>query len=162
MEPLGFSRPEDVMIQSLSYSLGEQGFQLTEAWIEERLCDRCLWISVLNCRYRQEHIVRMRLQNILAALLPSNVDEVVVIIESYGLPCQQYVYSRELLLRYMTHCIGPYEFDILTPREEVSCPNPAIPAAFLNVVMNYGREEWLLASKLFLEAPRENSNMIWV
>lgn len=123
-EPLGCHRPEDVMIQSLNYTLGEQGFQLTEAWIEERFCGRCLWISLLNCRYRQEHIVRMRLQNILASLLPSNVDEVLVIIESYGLPCQQYVYSRELLLRYMTHCIGPYEFDILTPREEVSCPNP--------------------------------------
>lgn len=122
-EPLGCYRPSEAMIQELYYTLNDQGFQLTHAWLERR-CDGTenLWISLFNCCYRQEHVARMRLQHLLAALTPSNITKVIVILESHGLPCQSYVYNRELLLGYVNHCIGPYEFDILSPREEAIFP----------------------------------------
>jgi hypothetical protein len=123
-EPLGCYRPTNVMIQEMHYALEAQGFRLTRAWIGKGCHGaQTLWLRLINCSYRQEHIVRMRLQNLLAALTPSNITDVVVIIESYGFPCQQYTYNRELLLRYASHCIGSYEFDILTPREN-ACPPP--------------------------------------
>jgi len=122
-EPLGCYRPQNVMIQEMNYALEGQGFQLTKAWLEKkRNGQACLWLTVMNCRYRQEHCTRMRLQMLLASLTPANVDTVIVIIESLGLPCQQYVYDRNLLVRYATQCIGNYEFDILVPRENALPP----------------------------------------
>ncbi|NGX54691.1 MAG: hypothetical protein KR126chlam2_00306 [Chlamydiae bacterium] len=117
-EPLGCARPESVMVQQLNYALSEQGLRLTKAWIKGQR----LWISLINQCYRQEHVVRERVQHLLATLTPSNIAEVIVIVESYGLPCQQYVYSRELLLQLSSHRISPYEFDILTPRREAAQP----------------------------------------
>jgi hypothetical protein len=122
-EPLGCFRPQNIMIQEINYALEGQGFHLTKAWIEKKASGACLWLKLMNCCYRQEHIVRMRLQNLLAALTPSNIDTVVVVIEALGLPCQQYVYDRGLLLRYASECIGNYEFDILTPRLNARPPS---------------------------------------
>ena len=119
-QPLGCYRPAEAMIQELYYSFNDQGFQLTEAWLED--CNdgsENLWISLFNCCYRQERTTRLRLQHLLAALTPSNVNHVIVTLESYGLPCQSYVYKREWLMDYVNQCIGPYEFDIISPREEV-------------------------------------------
>lgn len=118
-EPLGCIRLAQVMIQSMSYALDSQGFQLTKSWLD----NSTLWLRLMNCRYRQEHLMRIRLQHLLAALTPSNIETVVVEIESNGLVCQQYVYPRALLLRYVGHCITPFEFDLLTPREE-ACSSP--------------------------------------
>lgn len=122
-QPLGCCRPAGVMVQNLSYALEDQGFKLTRAWLDSS--DPCpiLWLRLIVCRYRHEEIVRSRLQQLLAALTPSNIQTVVVQIESYGLTCQQYVYNREILLRYADHCATPFEMDILSPREE-ACPCP--------------------------------------
>lgn len=118
-QPLGCCRPVEIMVQTLSYAIDDQGFQLTKAWLD----GSTLWLRLINCCYRQEHIFRKRLQKLLAALTPSNIETVVVQIESYGVPCQQYVYNRKLLLLYADCCISPYEFDIISPREE-ACPCP--------------------------------------
>lgn len=129
-EPLGCSRPEEVMIQTINYALEEQGFQLTNAWIErcEEACGLYrtrLWIQLINCRYREEHVVKMRLEHLFASLTPSNVADVVVILESYGVPCQQYVFNRAHLIRASNGLIGPFELDVLTPRQEACKPNTA-------------------------------------
>jgi hypothetical protein len=131
-EPLGCYRPTDAMIQEMYYTFNDQGFQLTKAWLERSPeGTHILWLSLFNGCYRQEHVARMRLQHILAALTPSNIDEIVVNIESYGLPCQSYVYNRHLLLEYVYHRISAYEFDLLTPRQEACSPSPRqIPLIF--------------------------------
>ncbi|MFZ0565653.1 MAG: YjbH domain-containing protein [Chlamydiales bacterium] len=126
-QPLGCYRPESVMIQNLNYELKDQGFQLTKAWIEEGVDAgkhprKRLWLAVINCRYRQESVFRKRLQYLLAALTPSDVSDVVVIVESSGLPCQQYIFNRTWLLKYIHHQISPYEFDIVTPRLNACSP----------------------------------------
>lgn len=118
-QPLGCYRPSEAMVQELYYSLNDQGFQLTEARLET--CpdgNKNLWLSLFNCCYRQERTVRMRLQHLLSALTPSNVTHVIATLESYGLPCQSYVYKREQLIDYANQCISPYEFDIISPRAE--------------------------------------------
>lgn len=127
-EPIGCYKPENVMIQQLNYAFEEQGFFLVKAWMEDYE-DECgyprlrLTLSLMNQRYRQEQITRDRIHHLLSSLTPSNVTDVVVIIESNGLPCQEYVYSRTLLDRYARKCIGPFEFDLLTPRMEAEDPD---------------------------------------
>lgn len=124
-EPLGCYRPQNLMAQELNYALEGQGFELTHAWLETGPDGQTrLWLMLMNETYRLEHVVRIRLQNLLASLLPENIADVTVIVESFGLPCQQYVYNRELLLRYAYHYIGEYEFDILTARENARPPPP--------------------------------------
>ncbi len=119
-EPLGCVRNEKIMIQSLNYSLERQGFQLTSAWLHACSDDAyTLYLRLFNFSYRQERIARMRLQLLLAALAPNNVTQVVVILESYGLPCQQYVYNREQLNQFAAHTILPYEFELISPRANV-------------------------------------------
>ncbi len=122
-EPLGAYRPEGVMIQEMNYAFEAQGFQLTKAWICPRACSKTLYLTLFNCRYRQEKIIRHRLQSLLAYLTPEDISDIVVVIESFGLPCQQYSYNRDLLLRSAAHAISPYEFDVLTPRENVRRPD---------------------------------------
>lgn len=121
-EPLGCYRPQQLMIQEINYALEGQGFQLTKAWITQCAEKQTLWLRLMNCRYRQENTTRLRLQNLLATLTPENITDVVVIVEAFGLSCQQYTYNREWLVRYATRCMSPYEFDILTPRMEACTP----------------------------------------
>ncbi len=118
-EPLGCTRPSELMIQELYFAFKEQGFQLTDARLQPREDGRYnLWLTLFNACYRQEHVARKRIQQILAALAPSNMDDIIVTIESYALPCQSYLYPRELLVSYACQAIGPFEFDLLTPRRE--------------------------------------------
>lgn len=127
-EPLGCVRTEDIMAENLAYALEDQGFRLTKAWISyEGGCTQ-LYLSLFNECYRKERDVRYRLQYLLAALTPCNIDSVTVILESYGLPCQQYVYSQDLLMRFAAKQIGCFEWDLLTPRMNVDpLPPDAIP-----------------------------------
>ncbi|MCH9625392.1 MAG: hypothetical protein S4CHLAM123_05660 [Chlamydiales bacterium] len=120
-EPLGCVRPQNVMIQNMNYALESQGFQLTKAWIQN---GSDLWLRVINNCYRQECVARERLKYLLASLTPSNISTVVVIIESNALACQQYVFNRQRLLDSVEHRIGPYEFDLLTPRQEACACQP--------------------------------------
>ncbi|MCH9608496.1 MAG: hypothetical protein S4CHLAM45_10730 [Chlamydiales bacterium] len=114
-EPLGCARPENVMVKQMQFAFNKQGFQIVAASIE----GETLRLSVTNCRYIHERQMRCRLQYLLAALLPENIDKVVVAVESHGFLCQQYTYTSELLQRYVNCHISPYEFDVLTPRENV-------------------------------------------
>ncbi len=116
-EPLGCFRTKDVMIQTIHYALECQGFLLTKAWLEENDCgEKKLILVVINQRYRSERETRHRFQTVLASLLPCNIDKCTVGIETCGLVCQSYCYTRELLTRYACKRIGEFEFDILTPR----------------------------------------------
>ncbi|MCP5470329.1 MAG: YjbH domain-containing protein [Chlamydiales bacterium] len=125
-EPLGCYRPEEVMIQELGYLLREQGFWLHCASLERR-CEECyLRIQIRNDCYRHEEVVRKRLEKLLASVIPSNLDGVVVVLESYALPCQEYVYPRDALQRELDRRIHPFELQVLTPRGDVTpmCGDP--------------------------------------
>ena len=116
-EPLGCYRSESVMIQDIVFVLRCQGFDVHRAYIQRGCEQQNLVISVRNCLYSHEAVMRKRIQAVLAGLTPSNVDNVVIVIESYELACQEYVYPRSWLEAYRNDCVHPFEMEVVSPRE---------------------------------------------
>ena len=114
---------EEGILDALAEAFSNQGFYLRQVWVEEvGRCKKRLTLSLLNNCYRQESVARYRIERLLEALLPACYSEIVVIVEASGLPCQQYVYQRNLLHNYLCRHIGNCEFDLLTPRTDVTFP----------------------------------------
>ncbi|HEY5234901.1 MAG TPA: YjbH domain-containing protein, partial [Rhabdochlamydiaceae bacterium] len=67
-EPLGVVRPDRVFINELGFTLGQQGLDLYRVYLSP---EGELWIKIINNMYREEPIVRERLQRVLAAITPS-------------------------------------------------------------------------------------------
>lgn len=118
-QPLGCYRAIDTMIHSLAYALECQGFCLRKAFLDQNT----LRISVINECYRGQMCARQRLEHVLSCLIPSNITCIIVVIESYGLPCQQYVYSRELLTKHANQTVRECEMTILAPSSNYSSPS---------------------------------------
>ena len=114
--------------------MATQGFRLRAAWLFEE--GDQLTLSIINCTWRQEHQMRLHLEYLLQALLLPGVERVTVIIESFGLPCQQYTFSRELLDRFAAKAIGPFEFDLLTARKDAS--PVGLPTTYLRHYEHWG------------------------
>ncbi len=124
-EPINCIRPEEIMVQELVFAFQEQGFDLLEAHLEYTEENRrLLRITTLNCIYFDECDVRDRLNAILAALLPANIDDVIVTIEDMGMPLQEYYFEGDFLRMYAGKEISKYELDLLSPLCEASYPDP--------------------------------------
>jgi hypothetical protein len=111
-EPLGVVRPDSDFINELGYSLGQQGLDLYRAYMTQ---DGELWIKIINNMYREEPIVRDRIQRVLAAITPSNVRRVTVMIEADGVLSQGYHFRTEDLYRYREGSITGFEMAALSP-----------------------------------------------
>lgn len=124
LEPIGYRRTEDMLAQDLLYAMRRQGFALLELSLS---CDDCgqkiLRLQVVNLAYLAEHYVRIRLNHLLASLIPSNIDYVIVTIQSEGFPIQEYRYSMEYVWQYGEKQMGGHELRVLTPLCEASRPN---------------------------------------
>ncbi|MBI2742392.1 MAG: YjbH domain-containing protein [Chlamydiales bacterium] len=119
MEPIGANRSEQELAQELAYAFADQGLDLFTVYLmytpdKKKL----LWLKVVNNRYREESIVRDRVEHLLAALTPSDIEKVVVVVEADALPCQSYSYRREDLVRYHQGIIGKFELETLAPMRE--------------------------------------------
>jgi hypothetical protein len=137
MEPINDLRPEDVIAQDFAYALGCQGFRLSEVWLTDEEGSLTLRLVVTNLIYREERIVRQRLDAILSALAPDNVDQIIVVIDTLSMHIQEYHYSTAMLRQYRDQQIGPYELSIVTPLQEASSPD------FFNSKLLYKRhKEW--------------------
>jgi hypothetical protein len=118
-EPLGIVRTECDVGQELAYALSDQGLDLYAAYItynDEK--EKQLWLKVVNNRYREEKVVRDRIQHVLAALTPSDIATVLVIVEADALPCQSYCYRKEDLYRWRQGRISDFELETLAPMRE--------------------------------------------
>lgn len=125
IQPLGILRPEDVLVQDLIYPLEEQGFDLLQTWFSYDLCgQKVLRLRVINNSYLREMDVRNRLTAIVSALIPDNIDEVIVVIEGDGFPIQEYQFKMPLVRAYNGGGMGVYELYSLTPLREVTYPDP--------------------------------------
>ncbi len=122
-QPIGYLRPENVMIEDFVYAMGCQGFELSEAWICDDEGRKILRLKISNLVYRDEHTMRTRLNALLVALTPENIDEIIVVLDVIAMPIQELRYDTAFLRSFREHEIGPYELDILTPWQEVSCLN---------------------------------------
>jgi hypothetical protein len=123
-EPLGVVRNEQDLSQELAYALSDQGLDLYTASLSfDASGHQELWLKIVNNRYREERVVRDRIQHVLAALTPSDVETIIVIVEADALPCQAYRYRNEDLKRWRQGVISDFELETLAPMREA----PAMP-----------------------------------
>jgi hypothetical protein len=118
-EPLGPLRSQKQLAHELAYAFSDQGLDLFTVYLlytPDR--KKMLYLKVVNNRYREEKVVRDRIEHLLSALIPSDVDLIRVVIESDAIATQSYLYRREDLVNYRTGVIGKFELETLSPMEE--------------------------------------------
>ena len=107
--------------EKLLEAFQEQGFDIWDIWISyDPIIGKILRIVTLNDTYRMENEVRGHLNNLIAALIPSDINEVIVVIDSEGFPIQEYHYKMNFVRLYQEKQISAHELLILTPLTEVS------------------------------------------
>lgn len=111
-EPLGVVRPDRDFINELGFVLGQQGLDLYRVYLSS---DCELWLKIINNMYREEHIVRERLQRVLAAITPSNIKKVIVVLEADGVLSHGYTFRTEDLYRYRQNQATAFELETLSP-----------------------------------------------
>jgi hypothetical protein len=125
IEPLGQQRPEQALVSELVFAFREQNLELRDIYLYYDDClQKTLRLTILNETYWQEKEVRCRLNDLLGPLIPIDIDEVIVVIDSEGFPIQEYHFHMNYVRQFMTDEIGPMELNILTPMTEVTWPNP--------------------------------------
>jgi hypothetical protein len=118
-EPLGTHRLEEEFVQDLTYALSDQGLDLYTAFLMfDAEGNRTLWLKVVNNRYREEKVVRLRVEHVLAALTPSNIKSVIVVIEADAVPCQAYYFRTEDLCRWRLGQISDFELATVGPMKD--------------------------------------------
>lgn len=124
-EPLGYIRSEQDLSQEIAYALKEQGLDLYKAILQCDISgDKQLCIKIINTRYREECVVRERIQSVLAALIPADIMSVLVFIEENGVNCQAYCFDMNLLQSWYQNQISDFELNALIPLQEVpKCKN---------------------------------------
>jgi len=137
-QPLGPLRPCDVLVKELYYPFSEQGFALEEVWLSYDFCGKkILRLNVCNCIYRFEDQLRSRFNDLLANLIPSDIDEVIIILQNGTLPIQEYRFPMEFVRMYGERGICPYEMLVISPSCEASSPPSGACRLFKN------NREWL-------------------
>lgn len=124
-EPLGAIRSESMLSQELIYAFHDQKLELLDASIHYGCSlQKTLRLCIYNDCYRLEHLLREQLNDLLASLIPADIDRVNVVVLSEGFPIQEYHYYMPYVREYGSGSIGPYELKVLTPLCEVSYPDP--------------------------------------
>ncbi len=114
-EPLGSHRIEEEFVQQLTYTLSDQGLDLYKAFLIVEKEEKVLWLKIVNNRYREERVVRSRIEHVLAALVPSNIKSVIAVIEADAVPCQAYYFRTEDLFRWRKGGISDFELETVGP-----------------------------------------------
>lgn len=135
-EPLGVKRPDRDFVSELGYTLGVQGLDLYRVYLSP---GGELWVKIVNDTYREERVIRERIQRVLAAILPSNINKTTVVIEANGVLCQGYTFRREDLYKYRTGEITPFELATLSPMTNPHRHGPDVETLFRRK-----KEAWLI------------------
>lgn len=114
VEPIGDLRTEEMFIQDLFWALRCQGFFL----MESSMCCDVLYLRILNEKWRWEDQVRGRLNNLMAFLIPTNIQKVVVVMDGPGFELQRYVFCMDFVRRFGEGKLSPYELKVLTPLQD--------------------------------------------
>lgn len=122
VEPVGADREEEVFVQELLFAFLEQGFDVLEIDIKDHSCNftRTLRIVTLSYHYGSEYEIRNRLNCILAALIPDNIDEVIVVIQADGFPVEEIAYCGESLRAFRACDMSNYLLKVVSPMREVT------------------------------------------
>lgn len=120
-EPIGARRSEEMFALDLAYPFLKQGFELLEVSFSYDNCfNKRLHLKVFNTSFRTEDVVRERLNNLLANLIPSEFSSVIVVIESEGFPVHEYVYDMQFVRMFAVNELCEFELEVLTPMREVT------------------------------------------
>lgn len=122
-QAIGELRPSEVLIQEFIYAFRCQGLELSEAWLCDENGRKILRLKINNFVYQTEHHLRTRLNALLAALTPDDIDGIIVMIDVISLPIQELHYEAAYLRLYRDQDMGRYELDMLTPFREITYPN---------------------------------------
>ncbi|MEM8728243.1 MAG: YjbH domain-containing protein, partial [Chlamydiota bacterium] len=122
-EPLGYLRSEKEISKELVFAFAEQGLNLHRLYITtDENNGRTFWIKMINTLYREERDLKERMKSVLSALVPSNIDTVIVVIEADGIPTHEYRFRTVDLLRFQRRKIEDDELEILTPMRQPTLP----------------------------------------
>lgn len=122
-EPLSDLRPPDALLQELIYAFRCQGFDISEAWLTDDHGRIVLRLKITNLIYRDEHILRTRLNALLSSLTPDNVDDIIITLDVITIPIQELHYETVFLRLFRDGEISRYELDLLTQLREATYPN---------------------------------------
>lgn len=123
IEPLGPLRPSVEFAQELAYAFSDEGLDLFTAYLTyNEKGGKILWIKVINNRYRQENVVRQRIESILAALAPTDIVQIIVVVEADALESHAYHFRVEDLERFRLGIIGSFEMKTLSAMKEATPP----------------------------------------
>lgn len=126
-EPIGMLRTEEVLMTDMLFAFRRQRFSVQKIAIgyeseearESRGCiNKVLRLHILNEVYRTEGAVKERLDALIAALTPADIDKVIIVIEAEGFPLQEYHYSMPFVHYYADKQMGAYELGLLTPMKD--------------------------------------------
>lgn len=139
-EPFGCSRPLDVVAADLAYAFDQQGFDLLEIRLEEDACSgQTFRMRVYTDVWRLEPNVRERLSYLLAGLVPSNIDTVIVVIESEGFSVQQYRFPMVYVRQFGRMEMCDSELQVLSPLTEVHHHRTPL---YSNVIFRKRKDLW--------------------
>lgn len=120
-ESLGLIRTEKDFSHEIAYALSDQGLDLYNAFIlYDDEDEKVLWLKIVNNRYREEKVVRERIQHVLAALAPSDVKKIIVVVEADAVPCQSYYYRTDDLRKWRKGVISDFELKTIAPMREAA------------------------------------------
>lgn len=125
LQPISLLRPEDALVKDLIYAFRDQGIQLLKVQMSFNEClQKSLRLSIYNDCYREENVLRLRITSVLASLIPSEIEEVKVVIESEGFPIQEYHFYTMYLENFRNNEMGGPEMEVISPIRDVTFPDP--------------------------------------
>lgn len=146
-EPLGILRTRQELAQEFAYAFKEQGFDLYSLFFTPGKQD-CLWMKVVNVRYREEKEVRRRIEAVLAALTPSHIAHVTIVMEADGVSEHEYRFRVQDLYRYGEGKMGDGEFEIIAPLREAS----STPSVYESALLYHRHKRiWMLTFRPWLK-----------
>lgn len=128
-DPLPYTEPnraKDLLVEKLVNPFYGQGFDLLEVALSSDCGAKTLYLKVFNNSYRTQAVFRERIAYLLANLIPEDIDQVIVILNSEGFSVQQYRYYMPFVREFGQCDRGLYELNILSPMEEAACELPCM------------------------------------
>ncbi len=141
VEPLGEGRCEEEMAKEFCHAFHGQGIELMSLYlridVEKK---KHLWMKVNNVAYREEAVVRERIERLCSSITPGDIVTITVVVEADGLMVHEYFFRTSDLKRLAKKEVGDYEMSLLAPMREVS----PIPSPYTDALL-YQRKKsiWL-------------------
>lgn len=124
-EQLGEYRSENALVHDLIFAFRDQGIELLRCDLGYDECEnKTLRLRIYNESYNLEPVLRERISCLLAGLIPSNIDKVIVVVDAEGFPIQEYQFLREYLQSYGDGQMSFCELTTLSPLTEVDFARP--------------------------------------